>query len=180
MRDSTGIKEWHIFFENHTYFLAFWWFLLNFSLFPTSTEKPEESIVFLGNVVLTTHRHLEVLMFFYKLVRETFSELTLTLVFVNEVFFFHFNIDLLCNLIKSYLCWDILPQPCDFYTMSYSGATWHVQNRMIHSFSWWNLGTSCLVRDFLHTFEFSVMLTCFYTFILFPAIDFSLSVWFVL
>lgn len=36
------------------------------SLVPTSTEKPEESTIFLGNMVLLTHRHLWVSFLFYK------------------------------------------------------------------------------------------------------------------
>lgn len=76
-------------FENHAYLLVFFfflWFLLNFSLSPTSTEKPEELTIFLDYLILTTHKHLEVLVVSCKLVRETFSKLTL-LAFRNAVVF---------------------------------------------------------------------------------------------
>lgn len=83
--------------DNYAYALVFVMIPLNFYFFPTSIEKPEEATIFLGNVFLS----MGVLVFSYKRIRETFYELTL--LFVNAVFF-HLNLYLWRNLIKSYLC----------------------------------------------------------------------------
>lgn len=110
MEDSTGIKEWHLLWGSDipsgfaTVPPQF------FSCQPLSLKNQPFS-----SATWFLHRCLGVFVFSYKLVRETFSELILMLVFVNAVFF-HLNIYLWCNLIKGYL-WDSLSQLCVFYKL---------------------------------------------------------------
>lgn len=136
MKDSTGIKKWHLFRESciPSGFLLVPSQFLPLPHLYRETWRTNHFLRQRGSSHTLAPGDLGgflvclFLCFAFSIngfVRESYSELTH--VDVVNADFFHLNIYLWCNFTKDYLCWDSLSKStlCLLDTMTYLGASWH-------------------------------------------------------